>query len=345
MDTWGRMELVGRPPTEEIVTEDEMHELLGSEAHPRHYIGLEISGFLHLGSLVSTGYKVNDLAKAGVDCTIFLADWHTMINDKLGGDMDRIARVADYYRRAFGAVCPTAEIITGTDLYDEHPEYWTELVRFTMHMPLARTMRALTIMGRSEDAEKLDLGKLIYPAMQAVDIHFLDVDIAHAGMDQRRIHMLVREIYPKMGWKVPVALHQRLLPGLSRPADSSAPAKMSKSDPGSGIFMHDTSDEVRSKIRKAWCEEKNTKNNPLLEIARQIIFHENKTMEVERPEKFGGNASYAGYAELEAAFGSGDLHPSDLKSSVARYVVPLVEGLADKASPGEEIRGIMGSRG
>ena len=32
--------------------------------------------------------------------------------------------------------------------------------------------------------------------MQAVDIHSLDVDIAHAGMDQRKIHMLVREIFP-----------------------------------------------------------------------------------------------------------------------------------------------------
>ena len=48
--------------------------------------------------------------------------------------------------------------------------------------------------------------------MQAVDIHSLEVDIAHAGMDQRKIHMLVREIFPKMKWKVPVAVHHKLLP-------------------------------------------------------------------------------------------------------------------------------------
>ena len=47
-------------------------------------------------------------------------------------------------------------------------------------------------MGRSEDDKKIDVAKLLYPAMQAVDIHSLDVDIAHAGMDQRKIHMLVR---------------------------------------------------------------------------------------------------------------------------------------------------------
>ena len=56
--------------------------------------------------------------------------------------------------------------------------------------------------------------------MQAVDIHSLNVDIAHAGMDQRKIHMLVREIFPKMKWRVPVAIHHKLLPGLSKPAET-----------------------------------------------------------------------------------------------------------------------------
>ena len=74
-------------------------------------------------------------------------------------------------------------------------------------------MRTLTIMGRSENEEKIDVAKLLYPAMQAVDIHSLEVDIAHAGMDQRK-SMLVREIFPKMKWKVPVAVHHKLLPAI-----------------------------------------------------------------------------------------------------------------------------------
>ena len=59
-------------------------------------------------------------------------------------------------------------------------------MKFSKHMSLARTMRTLTIMGRSENEEKIDVAKLLYPAMQAVDIHSLEVDIAHAGMDQRK---------------------------------------------------------------------------------------------------------------------------------------------------------------
>ena len=138
----------------------------------------------------------------------------------------------------------------GSELYEKTPEYWTELVKFARHMPLARTMRALTIMGRSE-TENTDLAKLLYPAMQAMDIRFLDVDVAHSGMDQRKIHMLVRDVFPKMGWKVPVAVHHSLLPGLSKPAeqDAAKSGKMSKSNPDSGIFMHDDAESIRSKIK------------------------------------------------------------------------------------------------
>ena len=342
LDITEKIALVKRPPTEEVVTEEELEELFKTNSRPKHYIGLEISGFLHLGSLISTGYKINDFIAAGVDCTVFLADWHTMINDKLSGDIEKISKVSKYYENAFRAVCPKATIRNGSELYNEHSDYWTELVRFTRHMSLARTMRTLTIMGRSENEEKIDLGKLLYPAMQAVDIHFLEVDIAHAGMDQRKIHMLVRENFPKMNWKVPVAVHHKLLPGLTQPAGATDLAgKMSKSNPNSGIFIHDSPDEIRSKIKKAWCEEANIENNPLLEISKQIIFHKKNIMQVERPEKFGGNVSYTNYNELEKAFGSKELHPSDLKKMVAEYLIEIIADVSNKISLDQEVAEII----
>ena len=324
--------------TAEVVTRDELVGLLETNLSPKHYIGLEISGFLHLGSLISTGYKINDFTRAGVRCTVFLADWHTMINDKLGGDWETIARVSRYYQDAFKTICPGVEIVLGSKLYEERPEYWSDLLRFTKHMSLARTKKTLTIMGRSE-SEKIELAKLFYPPMQAVDIHTLDVDIAHAGMDQRKIHMLVRDMFPKMGWKVPVAVHHGLLPGLGRPAEAGTQAaKMSKSDPNSGIFMHDTDDEVRRKINKAWCEERITQNNPLLEIARTIIFHEFGEVRVERPAKYGGNVSYSKYGQMELDFGSGRLHPGDLKRTVGEYLVKVMAPIRDKLAMGPELR-------
>jgi tyrosyl-tRNA synthetase len=337
MDVAQKVELVSRPPTEEIVTKEELTNLFETNSKPKHYIGLEISGFLHLGSLISTGFKINDFIKAGVQCNVFLADWHTMINEKLGGSWEAISKVSNYYEKAFKIVCPGVEIIKGTELYDSHKDYWSDLVQFTKHMSLARTMRTLTIMGRSENEEKIDLSKLLYPPMQAVDIHTLDVDIAHAGMDQRKIHMLVREIFPKMKWKVPVAVHHSLLPGLTEPiAKDDLGIKMSKSKPSSGVFIHDSDEEIRSKIKKGWCEIGNL-NNPILQIAKHIIFHEFSEITVERPQKFGGNVAYTSYTQLESDFGKGTLHPADLKQTVANYLVNIVGPIRDKLVLNEDL--------
>jgi tyrosyl-tRNA synthetase len=340
LDITEKVELIERPPTEEVVTHEELIDLFKINSSPKHYIGLEISGFLHLGSLISTGFKINDFAKAGVNCTIFLADWHTMINDKLGGDWDTITKVSKYYTEAFKLVCPDANIVLGSDLYDSRKEYWKEFMKFTKHMSLKRTMRTLTIMGRSEEESKIDLAKLLYPPMQAVDIHSLDLDIVHAGMDQRKIHMLVREIFPKMKWKVPVAVHHKLLPGLSKPSDSTESqvlGKMSKSDPNSGVFIHNTDEEIKTKIKKAWCEEANIQNNPLLEISKNVILHEFDEMKVERPEKFGGNVDYTDYNQLESDFSSKKLHPTDLKQTVGNYLVKVVAPIRDNLKLSDEL--------
>ncbi len=333
MDVTEKVDLIEKPPTEEIVTKEELIELFKTNSSPKHYIGIEISGFLHLGSLISTGFKINDFLKAGVNCTVFLADWHTVINDKLGGDWDVIKKVSKYYSDAFKLVCPGVNVVLGSNLYDSRKEYWSEFVQFTKHMSLARTMRTLTIMGRSETEEKIDLAKLLYPPMQALDIHSLDLDIVHAGMDQRKIHMLVRDLFPKMKWKVPVAVHHRLLPGLSQPSgdsDESKLGKMSKSDPKSGILIHNSDDEIQSKIKKAWCEEGNTDNNPLLEISKNVIFHKFNEIKVERPEKFGGNVEYSDYSQLESDFGAKKLHPTDLKQTVGNYLVKIISPIRDK---------------
>ena len=346
MDVTEKVDLIKRPPFEEVVTEEELVELLKTNSKPKHYIGLEISGFLHLGSLLTTGYKINDFIKAGVDCTVFLADWHTIINEKLGGNEENISKVSEYYKEAFETVCPGVHVKMGSELYAEEQSegYWRDLIRFTKHMSLARTMRTLTIMGRSENDEKVDLAKLLYPPMQAVDIHSLDLDIVHAGMDQRRIHMLVRELFPKMKWKVPIAIHHRLIPGLTEPVksdDAKALRKMSKSNPNSGIFIHDSDDEIRAKIKKAWCEEGNIENNPLLEISKQILFHDCDEVRVERPEKFGGNVSFSEYAELESAFAKKELHPTDLKQTVCDLLIPIVTQLGGKLSLEHDISEII----
>jgi tyrosyl-tRNA synthetase len=343
MDVTEKIRLVTREPTEEVITQEELLNLFNTNPHPKHYIGLEISGFMHLGSLILTGFKINDFIKAGVKCTVFLADWHTYLNNKLGGDWGKIRMVSKYYADAFKMFCPGVEIVEGSQLYESRRGYWLDLVKFAKNMSLERTMRSLTIMGRSTEKDKIDLGQLFYPPMQAVDIHTMDLDIVHAGMDQRKIHMLVREIFPKMKWKVPVAVHHHILAGLGEPeitsdSDSSVvSSKMSKSKSASGIFVHDSDEEINSKFKKAWCPEGIVDKNPVLEISKHIIFHEFNEVIVERPAKFGGNVTYTNYQDLEEDFIQKKLHPSDLKSTASKYITDIIRPIREKIVLTEEL--------
>ncbi len=81
-------------------------------------------------------------------------------------------------------------------------------------------------MGRKE-GETVDFAKLIYPPMQVADIFIQGLTIAHAGMDQRKAHVIMRDVAlnlrvrplldPASGKIKPVAIHHHLILGLQKP--------------------------------------------------------------------------------------------------------------------------------
>ena len=92
MTTEEKLKLITRN-LEEVLTEEELKALLDSGTPLKHYIGFEISGKLHIGYLF-TCLKVKDLQDAGAEVTLWLADLHSAINDKLGGDLEIIKKMA-----------------------------------------------------------------------------------------------------------------------------------------------------------------------------------------------------------------------------------------------------------
>jgi tyrosyl-tRNA synthetase len=308
--------------TEEIVTPDELKTVL-KKPKLRGYIGFEPSGTVHLGWKICTN-KIKDFLSCGFDFTVLLADWHAYINDKLGGDIDKIKLCGKYMEDCFAAMgLDTGKLsyVYASD-YVSDPSYWELVLRVSKATSVARVKRAMDIMGRSEDEAEKDLSKLFYPAMQVSDIFYLKFDVAYGGMDQRHAHMLARDVSKKLDRKPPVALHTPLLTGLQAggrmdPND----VKMSKSKPDSMISIHDDPDTVSRKLNKAFCPEKQTKENPILEICKYIIFPElgNKSFIIKRPEKFGGTLEFKSYNELEQAYAKG-LHPLDLKNTTADYI-------------------------
>ena len=54
-----------------------------------------------------------------------------------------------------------------------------------------------------------------------------------------------------------------------------------------------------------------------------------KSLKIERPEKYGGNAEFSSAAELEGAFTAGTLHPADLKKGVGVALDAIIAPIRD----------------
>lgn len=180
-------------------------------------------------------------------------------------------------------------------------------------------------MGK-EAGSDVELATLLYPAMQVADIFYQNIDIAHASMDQRKAHVVMRDTANAVvaGKLKPVAIHHPLIDSLT------GESKMSKSKPDSAVFVHDNAEDIERKIKKAFCEEKNIEKNPILNWTKNILFWQRKEpFTIEREEKHGGNVSFATYVELEQAFAAGDVHPMDLKAAVAKEIIALLAPARD----------------
>ena len=349
--------------TEEIITTESLEALLAAEKPLKHYIGFEISGEIHLGTGIAAMQKVKDIAEAGVTPTIFLADWHTWINDKLEGDRDAIKRIAVGYFKEGLSVCYRAlggnpddlVFVLGSDLYHHNDAYWETVVSIPKHTTLNRAKRSISILGRQAQ-EEIDMAKMLYPIMQVADIFALGVDIAHAGMDQRKAHVIARDVAEKIGREKPIALHHHLLLGLGKPpiwplpaspdASQGGPAdadkqelwaslKMSKSKPESAVFITDEPEIIREKVMKAFCPPKEILFNPIIDWAEHIIFpREEQGIVITREEAHGGNLNVPDPEELKSVFREGGLHPEDLKHFVADYLINFLAPIRDHFSKG-----------
>lgn len=320
MDAAGKVQLASRNALE-IVTQDELKALFETSSKPTAYIGYEPSGFVHTGQLITTS-KIIDLQDAGVEVTIFLADWHALINDKLGGKIENIRACGEYLRECFLAigVKESAKFVWASDLINR-ASYWEKFIRIAKASSLQRIKRAMTIMGRTEDEAEIDASKVMYPPMQAADIFELGVDIALAGMDQRRAHMLARDVADKLGWKKPIALHTPLLVSLQGGGRMDpVEAKMSKSARNSAVFMHDSPEEIHRKIKNAFCPAE-IEGNPVVDIMRLIAFPRLGSVRIDRPAKYGGPVEFSSFDELRSAYVAGKLHPQDLKKGAADSLI------------------------
>jgi tyrosyl-tRNA synthetase len=349
LDIEKRIELICRPPTEEVLTPEDLRRLLETEEHPIAYDGWEPSGLVHLGTGLICAYKIKDFIEAGIRYKAYLSTWHAWLNNKLGGDLKLIRKAADLFKYswiALGVPADKVEFIYSDELYNDL-KYWETTVKVARELSIARVTRTLEIAGRKE-SEARHVSDYLYTPMQVADIFHMQVKICQLGIDQRKANVVAREIGEKLGFWKPVCVHHSYLQGLAKPPVWPVPKekereilssiKMSKSKPETCIFIYDKPEEIRKKISMAFCPEKIVEYNPILEICKFIIFREKETFTVNRPARFGGPIEFHSLQDLQKAYREGKLHPQDLKNAVTEELANILKPVREYFETNEKAK-------
>ena len=317
----------------------------GSE-HPTGfnlYDGFEPSGRMHIAQGVFKAMNVNKCTFPGTNSTFifWVADWFALMNDKMGGDLDKIKTVGKYLLevwKAAGMDLSNVEFKWCSEaITNEADKYWPKMLDIARRFNVTRIKKCCQIMGRLEGS--LTSAQVLYPLMQCTDIFFLKADICQLGVDQRKVNMLARDycIAAKIKNK-PIILSHHMLFGLK-----AGQEKMSKSDPDSAVFMEDTAEDVERKIMSAYCpnkEEEKTEEksdevedagkesmqlkeikikNPCLDYIENIIFSPPDATFT------AGETTYSDFETVREKFLAGDISEEELKRGLIDALNKLLE--------------------
>ncbi|MCA9381475.1 hypothetical protein KC678_04375 [Candidatus Dojkabacteria bacterium] len=205
----------------EVVGEDQLPEILTSGEELFTYDGFEPSGQMHIAQGIIRAINTNKMIEAGFTFRMWVADWFGYLNNKMGGDMEKIKKVGMYFIeiwKAAGMNLDKTEFLWTSDFVDKE-EYWETVMKVMKNTSLNRILKTTEIMGRSE-MDDLSAAQILYPAMQTTDIFkVMKCQVTQLGMDQRKVNMLAREVGPELGFWKPVVVSHGMLQGLGKPTE------------------------------------------------------------------------------------------------------------------------------
>lgn len=326
---------------EECISDADLKKLLlrkGSHQSDTKFIvydGFEPSGRMHIAQGVFKAVNVNKCVNAGGTFVFWVADWFALMNDKLGGDLDKIKTTGEYLQhvwKAAGMKLENVRFIWASEaITASASEYWPMMLRIASQFNVTRIKKCCQIMGRKEGT--LTAAQILYPLMQCTDVFFLKADICQLGLDQRKVNALARDYCAATRIKnKPVILSHHMLYGLKQ-----GQAKMSKSDPDSAIFMEDEADAVRRKIMAAYCprEPETTATTTSAEESMQVIqddlknpvldYIQNICMSDPQAKFTVEGTEYTSFDAVKADFCSGAISETALKEALIDQLNALLE--------------------
>lgn len=314
---------------QEVLNAQIIKDVLENEKRPlKIYWGTAPTGKPHCGYFVPM-IKLAHFLKAGCEVTVLLADLHAYL-DNMKAPLEVVRFRAKYYECVVKAILTSINVpinrlkfITGSE-YQLTADYTMDIFKLSNRVSQNDAKRAGADVVK-QVANPL-LSGLIYPLMQALDEHYLDVDVQFGGVDQRKIFVLAEENLQAIGYKKRAHLMNPMIPGLGQGG------KMSASDPNSKIDVLEDPKVVTKKINSAYCAPGDIVDNGLIAFIENVIQPiqslkaEKETFDffIDRPEKYGGPITYSSLETLKEDFKSEKLSPVDLKSGVATKINELL---------------------
>lgn len=208
----------------DLIGENELEKILTSGEELYTYDGFEPSGQMHIAQGIIRAINVNKMISAGFTFRMWVADWFGYLNNKMGGDLEKIKTVGKYFVeiwKASGMNLDKTEFLWTSDFVGQR-WYWELVMKIGKAVTLKRALRTTAIMGRSE-SDDLSAGQIFYPCMQVADIFgVMKAQVTQLGLDQQKVNILAREIGEELGYWKPVIVSHGMLQGLQKPGDKKS---------------------------------------------------------------------------------------------------------------------------
>ncbi|GJN05034.1 hypothetical protein PR202_ga22629 [Eleusine coracana subsp. coracana] len=322
-----RLATIRRAADRRVGDDDELRQLLRENPRPVCLDGFEPSDRMTMAQGVGKAVQVKQMLRAGCKVKIVVADLSALLNKRMGGDRSAIRaagrRMVETWK-ALGVDDDGVEFLwSSEEIGKRAAEYWPLVLGVAQKIDYETTVRCCKAVRRSAKDE-LSAAQFMCPIMQCADVLFFEVDICHMGMDQEKVNEQARKYCAAIGRKKkPIILSYDTLPGLK---DGK---KVTKVDESSAIFMEDDEVKVNQKIKKAFCPPKITEGNPCLEYIKKIVLPWLGRFDVFRKEANGGDKTYNEMEEIFEDYGSGALHPADVKSNLAKAINLILQPVRD----------------
>jgi len=213
--------------------------------------GIQPSGKLHLGNYLGALKNFVSLQNSGkYQCFFFIADLHSLTEESTPKEKAKqiMELAADYL--AVG-LDPKKSTIFLQSSVPAHSELAWILNTIT---PMGELKRMTQFKDKGGEAETTNVGLFDYPVLMAADILLYETQVVPVGDDQLQHLELARTLARKFNSKFGKTFVEPkpLLTEIPRVMSLDAPdKKMSKSRPGGCVFLDDSPEEIKEKVKRA----------------------------------------------------------------------------------------------